>query len=82
MNWVAYTDANGNPAYYDNQVDHYTQQHYQLHLTQEFSPNWYANAALHYTRGSGYYEQYKEDEALSDYQLDDVIIGGDTITRK
>lgn len=75
-----YTDADGNQAYYDNQVDNYTQQHYQLHLSHEFSPNWYANAALHYTKGFGYYEQYKEDESLSDYQLDNVIIGGDTIT--
>lgn len=75
-----YTDANGNQAYYDNQVDNYTQNHYQLHLTHEFSPRLFANAALHYTKGYGYYEQYKEDESLSDYQLDDVVVGGDTIT--
>ncbi|MCK4747031.1 MAG: TonB-dependent receptor [Bacteroidales bacterium] len=74
-----YTDSDGNPAYYDNQVDHYKQDHYQLHLTHEFSPGLHANAALHYTKGAGYYEQYKEDEALSDYQLDDLIIGGEPI---
>jgi len=76
----AYTDAFGNQAYYDNQVDNYTQQHYQLHLSHEFSPLLHATAALHYTRGYGYYEQYKEDETLSDYQLDDVVIGGETIS--
>ena len=75
-----YTDTGGNLAYYDNQVDHYTQRHFQLHLTHEFSPELYASAALHYTRGFGYYEQYREDETLSDYQLDNVVIGGDTIT--
>jgi iron complex outermembrane receptor protein len=75
-----YTDADGNLVYYDNQIDHYKQTHYQLHLSRSFNENWYANAALHYTKGVGYYEQYKEDESLSDYLLDDVIIGGDTIT--
>ncbi len=75
----SYTDANGEPAYYDNQIDHYVQDHYQLHLSREFSSRLYASAALHYTKGAGYYEQYKEDESLSDYRLDDVILGGDTI---
>ncbi len=75
-----YTDADGNLAYYDNQVDHYKQTHYQLHLSRSFNEKWHANGALHYTRGAGYYEQYKEDESLSDYLLDDVVTGGDTIT--
>ena len=74
-----YTDSSGAIAYYDNQIDHYRQDHYQLHLSREFSSRIYASAALHYTRGAGYYEQYKEDEPLSDYRLDHVIIGGDTI---
>lgn len=74
-----YTNAAGELVYYDNQVDHYTQTHYQLHLSRAFKHRWYANGALHYTRGSGYYEEYKEDEPLSDYLLEEVIIGGDTI---
>ncbi|MCK4749160.1 MAG: TonB-dependent receptor, partial [Bacteroidales bacterium] len=37
------------------------------------------NFALHYTKGAGYYEQYKENETFSDYMLNDVVIGGDTI---
>ncbi len=68
----AYTDADGNLAYYDNQVDHYKQTHYQLHLTHAFSSAWHANVALHYTRGAGYYEQYEQDQTLADYQLEDV----------
>ncbi len=74
-----YTNAGGELVYYDKQVDHYKQAHYQLHLSRAFNRRWYANGAFHYTKGSGYYEQYKEDESLSDYLLDDVIIGGDTI---
>jgi len=75
----AYTDASGNTAFYDNQIDHYRQVHYQLHFSREFDEKWHANAALHYTKGAGYYEQFKETESLSDYLLDDVIVGGDTI---
>ena len=75
----AYEDSNGNSAYYDNQIDNYKQDHYQLHFTREFSRKLYLNAALHYTRGIGYWEEYKEDEALADYLLDQVISGTDTI---
>ncbi len=75
----AFTDGDGLEDYYDNQVDHYRQVHYQLHLSRVINDRLYANAALHYTKGSGYYEQYKEDERLSDYQLNDVITGGDTL---
>ncbi len=75
----AYSDAAGRLAYYDNQIDHYRQMHYQLHLSRVFTTRLYANAALHYTGGAGYYEQYKEDESLSDYRMEDVILGGDTI---
>lgn len=64
---------------YENETDNYQQDHYQLLYSLEPAQNWYVNAALHYTRGRGYYEQYKEDESFSDYQLDDVIIGGDSI---
>jgi len=74
-----YTNADGELVYYDNQVDHYKQTHYQLHLSRAFDRRWYANAALHYTRGSGYYEQYKENQSLSDYLIDNVIIGSDTV---
>jgi iron complex outermembrane receptor protein len=77
----AYTDSSGALVYYDNQIDHYGQDHYQLHLSREFSSRLYASAALHYTKGAGYYEQYKEDESLSYYRLDDVILGGDTIAK-
>lgn len=56
-----YKDADGNVAYYNNQTDNYHQQHYQLILNQILSKDWNLNAALHYTKGHGYYEQYKAD---------------------
>lgn len=75
----AYTDGDGNLVYYDNQIDHYRQVHYQLHLSRVLSDHLYASGAIHFTGGGGYYEQYEEDETLADYLMDDVIIGGETI---
>lgn len=64
---------------YDNEVDNYKQDHYQLHLSHKFSNRLTANAALHYTYGRGYFEQYRKDDDLADYGLPSVIMGGDTL---
>ncbi|MEX0980909.1 MAG: TonB-dependent receptor [Bacteroidales bacterium] len=74
----SYTDTAGQTAYYGNQIDHYDQIHYQLHYSRELSKRLYLNGALHYTKGSGYYEQYKESEDYSDYNMDYPVIGSDT----
>lgn len=65
---------------YDNEVDNYRQDYYQLHFNHLFSPNLKLNAALHYTRGYGYYEQYRVADDFSSYGLEPITIGGDTIT--
>ncbi len=64
---------------YENQTDNYKQQHFQLHWSQRLLDFWTMNFATHYTKGAGYYEEYKEDQTLADYQLDDVVVGNDTI---
>ena len=64
-----YFDENGNMQFYDDETDNYWQNHFQLHWTEKWSENWISNAALHYTLGKGYFEQYREDEDLSDYNL-------------
>ena len=66
---------------YGNQTDNYQQNHYQLHLTQGLGSNWNLGAALHLTRGFGYYESYRSRRKFVDYGLQNVIIGGDTLTR-
>lgn len=70
-----------NPYTYENQVDHYKQDYYQLHLSHELNKNLNANIAFHYTKGKGYYEEYKKAQAFADYGLNNVIIGTDTITQ-
>jgi iron complex outermembrane receptor protein len=75
-------DEDGNiTGYYDNQTDNYTQTHYQLHLVQNLGNNFHLTAATFYTKGKGYYESYKNSKKFSSYGFNNVIIGGDTITR-
>lgn len=69
-----------NPYTYPNQVDNYQQDNYQLISSFKLSNSWTFNPILHYTRGKGYYEQFKEMDALSNYNLPASVIGGDTIT--
>ena len=66
---------------YKNQVDKYKQDYYQLHFSHQFNRTWNANIALHYTKGKGYYEEYKKGQSFSDYGLQDITIGIDTITK-
>ncbi len=64
---------------YDNQVDNYNQDHYQLHLSHQFSDYFNLSGAFHYTYGRGYFEEYRDDDDLSDYGLPPVVAGSDTI---
>lgn len=64
-----YNDDYSIKSYYDNQTDNYHQQHYHLVLNQLLGNKWNLNAALHYTKGNGYYEQYKNGKALAKYNL-------------
>lgn len=74
-----YTDADGTTRYYENQVDHYRQNHYQLILSQYINPALSASAVLFYSRGIGYYEEYKSGRSYSDYQLSNPVFGTDTV---
>jgi len=67
-----YTDEFGDTRYYDNETDNYNQDHYQLHWSESISDKWSTNLALHYTKGKGYFENYKPDAAMSEYNLTPV----------
>ncbi len=69
---------------YENEVDHYQQDHYQLHFSHQFNEYLNLNAALHYTYGRGYYEGYKSGEEYADYQMTapEGIEATDLVTRK
>ena len=73
-----YTDETGIIHYYDNESDNYVQNHYQLIYSRKMNNFLNFSAAFHYTKGKGYYEEYKEDGLYSDYGLP-VISVGDTL---
>ncbi len=63
------TEKPGDP--YDNETDNYTQTHYQLFFNQHLNKKLTFNTALFLTKGKGYYEQYKADQAYSKYNMPD-----------
>lgn len=74
------TNRTYNEFTYQDQTDNYIQDHYQLLYSHSFSDKLSANAALHYTYGRGYYEEYKDDADLTDYGFAPVVVGGTSIT--
>ncbi|MFA6129010.1 MAG: TonB-dependent receptor [Bacteroidales bacterium] len=74
------TNRTNNPYTYKDEVDDYLQNNAQLHWSSQLRRNLDLSVALHYTGGSGYYEQYREEEALADYLIAPVIMGSDTIS--
>ena len=76
-----YVTPDGEPRYYENQTDNYWQNHYHLVYSTNLKGNLLLNAVLFYVDGKGYYEQFRQDQALGDYYLPDIILPGDTITR-
>ncbi|MDE5807299.1 MAG: TonB-dependent receptor, partial [Muribaculaceae bacterium] len=64
-----YTDSNGETAYYPDQMDNFIQHHFQLLLSQHLGDSFYLNAALHYTKDNGFYDQYKTSRTLQEYGL-------------
>ena len=74
-------DRRQNPYTYDNESDNYQQDHYQLHWNERLNDNWSTNIGLNYTRGKGYFEQYKADRDAVDYN-NLIVDGSDVIVRR
>lgn len=60
-------DRRQNPYTYENEIDKYRQDHIQFHWNEFVSDHWSANIGLNYTKGKGYFEQYKTKEDPSDF---------------
>ena len=56
-----------NPYTYENEIDDYKQDHFQLHWNEKISNYLSFNLGLNYTDGRGYYEQYREDDDIETY---------------
>jgi len=74
-----YTDDNGNTQFYDNEVDDYKQDHFQLHWYETWNSAWNTHLAVHYTRGRGFFEQFREDDDFATYGLEPITINGDLV---
>jgi len=71
-----YTDDNGVTQFYDNEVDNYKQNHAQLLWNERLSDDWNMNIALHYTRGRGFFEQFREDDDFVTYGFEPLTVNG------
>lgn len=74
-------DRRQNPLTYENEIDNFQQDHYQLHWNEKLNNNWTTNVGLNYTRGKGYFEQFKDDRDAADYN-NLIVDGSDVIVRR
>ncbi len=83
-----YYDQFGNVHYYDNETDNYAQHHLQLNYTRAFTDRLAWSTTFNYTRGDGYFENYKAGKEFSKYLMQSPVIDGqrydegDFITRE
>ena len=70
------TEKSGEP--YSNQTDNYTQTHYQLFFNHQVAQNLDLQISSYYTKGAGYYEEYKADQGFSRYGIP-AITSGSTV---
>lgn len=68
-----YTDSYGNIHYYDNETDNYTQHHLQLNYTRQFGDRVLWTTTFNWTKGYGYYENYKPAGFKEDLSGDSII---------
>lgn len=64
---------------YDNEIDNYQQDHYQLHVSHSFSENFNFNVSGHYTYGRGYFEQYRNQDDFSAYGFAEITYLRDSV---
>ncbi len=63
----AFEDKYGNTHYYDNDTDNYTQHHLQLNYTHQFNRNVFWTTTFNFTKGDGYYENWKGGKKFKKY---------------
>ena len=68
-------------GFYADQKDIYKQFHYQLLFDHIFNSSWKLNAALHYTDGYGFYQEYKNARTLTEYGLEPFYVDGEKIKK-
>ncbi|RLE29876.1 MAG: hypothetical protein DRJ61_13715 [Acidobacteria bacterium] len=82
-------DRRHNPLTYPGEIDHFFQPHFQLINDTQLSSNLRLNNTLYYFEGDGYYEQFKKDRWLPEYDLEphpgpdgEIIYTSDLVRRR
>lgn len=78
------TDYGANQPAYNNQVDNYGQDYFQLLFAQQLPQNFNLNLGLFATLGRGYYEEFKADAGINNYYpgYDTTGISTDLVRQK
>ena len=76
-----FTDSTGTAHYYDGQTDNYTQLNTQLLIDHSFTEELKLNIGLHYTKGDGYYQEYKSNRKFKEYALQTYFAGNEEIKK-
>ena len=71
------TEKPGEP--YSDEVDNYTQRHYLVHYKRLLSNSLHLQLNGHYTRGFGFFEQYKAGQQFADYNAPPLVLGDTTL---
>lgn len=71
----------GSYQYYNDQTDNYVQKNYQLLVNHSLTTQWNLNVGLHYTKGDGYYQEYKDGRKLVEYGLAPYELAGELVKK-
>ena len=77
-NWLGYMPDG---KFYKDNTDNYALTNYQLHLFQNLGGAWTLNAALHYYKGDGFYEEFKGGAKLAEYAMQPFEIEGEEVKK-
>lgn len=73
------SDRRYNYYLYENQVDDYDQNHFQLHFNKQMKNNVSTQLVLHYTHGSGFFEEFRFQDTFANYGFSDPVVDGNPI---
>ncbi|MFA7687837.1 MAG: TonB-dependent receptor plug domain-containing protein [Moheibacter sp.] len=77
-----YDEAGNIVDYYDNETDNYQQHHNHFIWEQRYRKGWKSHTTFFYTRGKGYYENYKQSEILADFGVENNFTETDLVRQK
>ena len=78
---LMYTDEDGTQHFYEDQTDNYKLFNYQLLVNHRFNAKWDLNVGLHYTKGDGFYQEYKTDRKFVEYGMQPYELDGEVVKK-